>query len=733
MGVTRLWLLPLALAAIATRARAQDADTIVARAIERRGEVLARFRRASYHADVKFVARDAGLPADSAASILLISETRASAYWEASGDYMETILARRRSGGQGGAHGLASIAEIANIERERIGLQEFAAAARTSQGSERAGGGRNRSRQSPYAILSPIAVDAPRYYDYALLDTVRVDGRPAWRLSIRPRTDAMPLLAGTMDVADSTWDVLAIEADVVAAIPFGAVENLRYSERFADAGGGAWLPSAIRLTGEVRPRVSSERVPRQVAGIRLPGVPRHLLLEHVAVLDSFRLEPGDRPPDVGEYRVLVSERADLPDSAAWSPGLVPLTGAERAALSRADSAERHPGTVSRLAHGAGAAAQLAESPGFFHYNRVDGAYIGASRDWRAGPALVLTTRLGYGLGSEIWQYRFGGQGRLSESRRFWVGAWYHDETLSWPSLVSSGYNSTFRALFARTDPHDYYRERGVELLAVTRLLDRTRLELRYDDAFQSTLDTIQSLAAARTGRWPPAPNPPIVDGRMRSFTATLSWDSRAMMRSGGRDYRLSGQNWTHASLAAEVADPSLIPDDFAFRRYTVQVERQQQWPLGSTLIALAAGVATGDVPPQRYFTVDFGMGVLAADGIGFNTMYRTNYSGNRALMLVARHDFGRQLFAASGVPGLRSLPFTLSVHGGAFWTGFVDHATAAADSMILTAPTPYREVGVSLGNLTPFLSPINFAASFSWQLSSYPTRRFRFGLGFTGP
>jgi hypothetical protein len=35
-----------------------------------------------------------------------------------------------------------------------------------------------------------------------------------------------------------------------------------------------------------------------------------------------------------------------------------------------------------------------------------------------------------------------------------------------------------------------------------------------------------------------------------------------------------------------------------------------------------------------------------------------------------------------------------------------------------------------VGNLTPFLSPFNLAVHLTWQLSAYPTRRFRFELSF---
>jgi hypothetical protein len=96
-----------------------------------------------------------------------------------------------------------------------------------------------------------------------------------------------------------------------------------------------------------------------------------------------------------------------------------------------------------------------------------------------------------------------------------------------------------------------------------------------------------------------------------------------------------------------------------------------------------------------------------------------------------RHDFERRPFAGSGLPLLRELPFTLALNGGVFWTDLVGQTRLPGDSLLVTAPTPYREVGLSVGNLTPFLAPFNLAAEFSWQLSSYPTRRFRFGLGLT--
>jgi hypothetical protein len=72
------------------------------------------------------------------------------------------------------------------------------------------------------------------------------------------------------------------------------------------------------------------------------------------------------------------------------------------------------------------------------------------------------------------------------------------------------------------------------------------------------------------------------------------------------------------------------------------------------------------------------------------------------------------------------------VHGGAFWTDFANHVPVLGDALISTATQPYVEAGFGIGNLTPFLAPFNFAIFTTWQLSSYPTRGTRIGLGITG-
>jgi hypothetical protein len=78
---------------------------------------------------------------------------------------------------------------------------------------------------------------------------------------------------------------------------------------------------------------------------------------------------------------------------------------------------------------------------------------------------------------------------------------------------------------------------------------------------------------------------------------------------------------------------------------------------------------------------------------------------------------------------LKHVPFKLSVHGGAFWTDFVNHTAQPGDENVRIAPRAYSEIGFGLANLTPFLMPINMALYFTWQLSDYDTSLFQISLG----
>jgi len=179
---------------------------------------------------------------------------------------------------------------------------------------------------------------------------------------------------------------------------------------------------------------------------------------------------------------------------------------------------------------------------------------------------------------------------------------------------------------------------------------------------------------------------------VRSICAELAFDSRRMFKNKGREIRIDDVEFLTVTAGVEYASPEFIDNDFYFHRYYLDVQRSQRLGgLGMTSLSLFAGASDGSLPPQKYFTVDFGNGLLNESN-GFATVADTNHSGSRVLALHASHRFKRSLFVASGLPLVKDIPLWLSVHGGVFWTDLHGNPAQRGDDDVLTASKPYREI-----------------------------------------
>lgn len=221
-------------------------------------------------------------------------------------------------------------------------------------------------------------------------------------------------------------------------------------------------------------------------------------------------------------------------------------------------------------------------------------------------------------------------------------------------------------------------------------------------------------------------NPGIVDGKLRSFSTKLMYDSRGRARIKGREAILNSQLGTQLEVGAEIASPDVIDNDFDFVRYHARLKRTGSSPLpGHATIEVFVGGSDRTLPPQKYFTVDFTYKILG-DGMFFKTVGENNFAGSRVAALYLANDFGRWLFRKSRLPFIKRIPLSLTMYGGAFWTDFRGHPAQPGDAEIKTASKAYTEIGFGIGRI----SPMNLKFTFTWQLSDYDTNDFNIGFGF---
>ncbi len=678
---------------VVVESRAYDkAQGIIIEAIKRKQEILRKLHDYTFDAYTRMVVWDDSK--EDSSQIMLITEAQSTSYWEYPDRYKEVLSARRQSANIKGQFNIVVVGGVLNFNKNRVDLNEW-------------------------QVVTPTAEDALDYYDYYLIDSTYIDSQKIYRLEIEPRNQVDPLFIGHIQIVDSTFDVVGVDVGFNEAVDIPVVNNLRYRQQFAHFQQEYWMPVEISFTANV--------------SLNLPGVPSRMSFSHIASLYSYQFEVGHPAGTFGEYLLEVLPQADDVDSADWaSRQTIPLTEEEFRGYSRLDSLERAPKPLHKRAlRGLLTAAMLLTAGDYdlFHFNRVDGSYLGFALDHlEIIPRTELWVATGYGFDSRLWQHQYGFRIRLHRRQKVFVGAEYRKRIVGRHQVGKPWYNPTFEALFFGYDPFNYYREEGASLFAESKLIDHTRLSLTYMHYDQQSVG-VNTDYSFFGGDREYRSNPVITAGRLRSVGAEFEYDSRKLWRNKGRDVKLDAAQYTILTLGAEYAPPDFIDNDFEFRKYYASFHRRQRiFNLGVTRLDVYAGSATRYLPPQCYYSVGFN-DPFVINTNGFQTLGDNLFYGNRVFMVHATHEFGKRLFRRSGLPLIKKLPFTIGIHGGAFWTEFRNHPSQVGDAKLKFARTPYGEVGFSVGNLTPFIWPLNLALYFTWQVSDYDTNQFTILLG----
>ncbi len=666
---------------------------IIIEAIKRKKDILDKIHDYRFDAYTKLVVRQ--LPKPDSAKIMLITETQLTCFWEQPDKYKEVITARKQSSNLPPEANMVGVGRILNFNRNRIDIER-------------------------YSLVSPTAKDALDYYNYYLKDSVYVDNRKIYRLEIEPKNDANQLFVGNISIVDSTFDVVEVDVGVNKAVAVPFLSNLRYQQHFAQLDREYWMPIEIRFSADVH--------------IKFPGVPPNMKFEHHASLYDYSFDRGNPKGTFSDYDFEVAENADKIDSTAWySRQTIPLTTEETRGYQMIDSLEKAPVPFGKQVTRTGLTVvggalylALGGSHDIFHFNRVEGPYLGMQVELnRLRPGTVLTLKGGYGFNEKHGQYAIGIDQRLWRKHQLIVGAQYQQAIVNRPVQPGGWVSPTFDVLTAKRDPYDYYFQRGLTAHVSGRILRQTTLTATYNDYRQSSVgvNTQYSLLSQDSKH---RPNPPIADGRLRSLSASLTFDSRKLSRIKDRDVVSPLVQYTLARVGVETSSPGFLKSDLDFHKYDLYLYRRQRtFDFGVTSFTLYGATSDRGLPPQRFYQIVSGAGAIAGNA-SFYTVYEQGFVGDRGLSLYIEHDFRQILFRKSHLPLIKNIPFTLSVHGGAFWTefrnrGFADHYK--------TAPTPYSEIGFGIGNLTPFLSIFNFQIHFTWQLSHYASNAFTLSWG----
>lgn len=654
------------------------AQEIIAKAIARKKEILKRLKSYEVKAHAKFIGADN--KAKDSGEIKYIIESQLICLWSQPDKYTETIVARRQSANIDPEMNLLATENIPDFNRNRVEFER-------------------------YSIVTPTATDALEYYDYYLIDTLLVDGIKVYRLEVVPKNDVDPLLKGTIDIADSSYEVVGLKGGVSEGVVTPFVKNIRYRQSFHLLEERYWMPTFIQFQYDV--------------SFPFPFNIKLSVDYSVALYDyKFDVEP---PKGAFDFPLEVDKNADSYDSAAWYGfQTITLTPEETEAYRRIDSVANLPKPIYK--HFLKPAEMLLYH---FDFNRVEGVKLKYRKYWyNPLPRVELDMKFGYAFSRDYVPHRFGVYYRLREREKFYVGAEYHNEIVHREAIFGKPDLNTFiRAFFAKVSSYDYYFERGVRLRFISEINKKIEHFLIYQDSkvtSEITNTDYAFFAKNKSAR----PNLPIREGRFRALSTILRYDSRAKIKLKDKERYQYEFSYSILKLKLEYSSPDFLNSDFNYLKYHFSgIYRGRTILPGFTKVQFFIGGSDKNLPPHRYYMVNNDYQLLGGN-LYFRTLGQNSFSGNRVAAVYLSHNFSRWLFKKSGLPLIKQIPFTASVIGGAFFTEFKNHNPQPGDDQIRSASTAYQEIGFRIGGILEY----GFSFDFVWQLSDYDTNKFSWGF-----
>jgi len=572
--------------------------------------------------------------------------------WVLSGDTLrERVVRKRQTANVPMEENFAAVRRLVNFNDDRISLFTM----------------RMNGERRGYTFVGPTAPDALDNYDYRLVRTRRSGGIEMYEIRMEPKTKLRPLFRGTITIADRSFAVVGVDLvpNESFTFPFLRDIGLRYRQQFALYDSLFWMPADVRIEGGFNISVTALGIPR--VGFR-----------QVSSIYNYELNVPVPDSVLRQRTVTTDSLAGVYDSTAWESNLVvPLTKDEVSAYRTLDSTEtlekqfRPGGVLGRLggdgSGGFGSLTGMLDA----RYNRVEGLYLGAAREFAIAPAnATLRVGAGYGFSDRRGQVAGAVTVRPAGSRDLTVGlsGYHRSERVPDGGYFGDVVNS-LTALIDKDDAPDYYRALGWSAWIETTPGRTFSARFTFVSQRESPMDVAAGYSLI-SGGTPFRENPRAMPGNRRSMGVSF--------RFGREREEMDIVTTSNIEVSAEHSSPSILNSAFDYTRLSSTIT----WSVPtfttdllfppSLRVRISGGKGFGHLPPQRAFRADSRSGVLGPFGT-LRAGLPSEAAGDALVAVAAEHNFRSLPFLLTNLPFLYENGVEFVVHGALArgWTGGV--------------------------------------------------------------
>lgn len=627
-------------------------------------------------------------------AIASITESYTTGYWQKEHGLREVIRQRRQTENIRAEQNFASVGQILNFNDDEILL-----------------GG--------YTFVGPTAPEALDNYDYKLERTYESKGVRIYELRIKPIGKMKPLWDGTINIADSTFAVMKVNAtpNDVFRFPFVSGLKVHYGQQFGLFDKIYWMPVDVTIQASL--------------GFNIPGIsfPKFGFEQRSALYEYVINVPI--PDTIFEKRRITTDStATKFDSTYWARNeVLPLTAVEQTAYKTLDSTA----TLDKQFRPGGALSTLGDvltSPVRYldlRFNRVEGAFVGGQASFYnvLVDGTTISGNAGYGFSDKVWKWKAGLRQRLMQRPFLSVrGEAYRDLSYRPDGDFYGSFLISLAALFDKNDYRDYYLASGWNAGVHVEPLRWSFFDAGYRSEKQTTVQNATDFSLFARDRSFRV-NPPIREGNLRSveFSFGLNRNIFATPFVSSSLFR----DEMPLTISVEHSDAS-VGSDFDFTRYSAVFSMRQTTFLSSLLFApylnirAAAGTSRGVLPPQRLFDLESRYSGIAPFGVlrGANVK---EFTGDSYIAVALEHNFRSVPFRWLGISFLDEANIGLILSGAAGRTWLRDETKNALPFAVQNMDGWYYEAGFGIGGILAF-----FRMDFTWRLSQLRGDPFFFSV-----
>jgi len=548
-------------------------------------------------------------------------------------------------------------------------------------------------------IVTPFSTKGLDIYDLRLASD---EADSIVKIDIKPLSSQRKTFEGSIWIDTRTFHPVEVRLTPSKAVnlPFDA--RLTYRQTFVDVDGKASMPEALSIVTTLQADVLFIISPRLDVTIE-------------TYCYDYQLGADFDDGIFDQRRVEILESAFEFDTTFWNQNeRVPLREEERRAYDEIAIALENPDSLASatfidrfLGPIPQYLARLGRRPftGFediARYNRIHGLYLGLGTRFRPDTAVELYGTAGYGtsnntLYGQVIASFFAGR---YQNWRIDASVYERLERRDDPWVVRTP-AITFTTLFAGNDYGDYYHNTGVTVGAG---YSWGQMRFIRNDFYErpSTIDVWVRREHHRSVEGLPVFT---VAGTSRAYRQNPLIDAGDYTLIGGRLHVMYHPQRTVSrtgfGLQWEVSDTSL----FSSRRYLwlhgSGIARMRTLPLWTLDVGVRAGYATGDVPAQRFFSMETSVSGLAAAN-AFRGMGVKEFYGDRYVALTMAHNFGELVPGLLRIPNVASFGLEFLLTGSVAWSSFEANTVSTLPSTSQTADRWYYEAGIAVNRILLF-------------------------------